>query len=134
MRRRFILRFALVTAACAVGCSPTTSPLDLVGTYTLRSVAGQPLPYLVEQAGQTRVEVVDDLLILASGSTYSEVGHKRITSGGITTVGAVVDAGSFSRRNNDITMGSLLIGSWRGTVEGNTLTLVQQGLTLVYQK
>lgn len=38
------------------------------------------------------------------------------------------------RRGDVITMESLLIGIWSGTINGNTLTLEQQGLTLVYVK
>jgi hypothetical protein len=134
MSHRLAARVALVAATFALGCSPTTSPLDVIGTYVLKSVSGAPLPYQLPGTGPTRVHVLDDMIILTPSGTYSEVGHKLLTTGSAAVVAAPVDAGNFRRRGDVITMESLLIGIWSGTVNGNTLTLEQQGLTLVYEK
>lgn len=74
------------------------------------------------------------MIILTPSGTYSEVGHKLFVTGSTVSVATPVDAGSFRRRGDVITMESLLIGIWSGTVKGNTLTLEQQGLILVYEK
>jgi hypothetical protein len=134
MNHRLAARIALVAAAFTLGCSPTTSPLDVIGTYMLKSVSGSPLPYQLPGTGPTRVHVLDDMIILTPSGTYSEVGHKIFSTGSTVTVAAPVDAGNFTRRGDVITMESLLIGIWSGTINGNTLTLEQQGLTLVYEK
>ena len=134
MSHRHAARVALVVAAFMLGCSPTTSPLDVIGTYVLKSVSGSPLPYQLPGVGPTRVHVLDDMIILTPSGTYSEVGHKLFTTGSTVSLASPVDAGSFRRRGDAITMESLLIGIWSGTVSGNTLTLEQQGLTLVYEK
>lgn len=133
MRRSIAARIALTAAAFTLACSPTTSPLDIVGTYTLRSVSGMPLPYQLPSAGSTRIAVLDDLLILSS-SGYSKLGHKTYTTGGVVNLSAPIDAGSFQRRGRDLTMESLLFGRWHGTIDGGSLTFIQEGLTLVYQK
>lgn len=78
--------------------------------------------------------MLDDMIILTPSGTYSEVGHKLFSTGSTVTVAAPVDAGNFRRRGDVITMENLLIGIWSGTINGNTLTLEQQGLTLVYVK
>jgi hypothetical protein len=134
MSHRLTAKLAVVAAAFTLGCSPTTSPLDIVGTYSLKSVSGSPLPYQLPGAGPTRVHVLDDMIILTPSGTYSEVGHKLFTTGSSVSVATPVDAGNFRRRGDSVTMESLLIGTWTGTIKGSTLTLEQQGLTLVYEK
>jgi len=133
MRRPLVWRSALVAAAVTLGCTEPTSPLDVFGTYTLVSVDAKPLPFALPQTGPTRVELLDDVVFLSTSATYSEVGHKRYTTGGIVSLAAPVDAGTFSRRGTAITMESLLFGQWAGTIEDGTLTLVQSGYTLVYK-
>lgn len=134
MRRRIALRATLLAAALTLACGEPTSPLDLVGTYTLQSVNSMPLPFTLQQTGATKVEVLDDVLFLSSSSSYSAVGHKRYTTNGIVGLAAPVDAGTFSRRGNVISMESLLVGHWEGTIQARSLTLVQQGYTLVYTR
>ena len=134
MRRTTALRAALLVAAFTLACGEPTSPLGLVGTYTLQSVNAMPLPFVLAHVGSTKVEVLDDLLMLASSSNYSSVGHKRYTTDGLVTEVAPVDAGTFTRRGAALMMQSLLVGRWEGTVDGNTLTLVQSGYTLVYRR
>ena len=134
MRRRTASWAILAAAAFTLACSEPTSPLDLVGTYALQSVNAMPLPFTLSQVGTTKVEVLDDQLMLASSSNYSSVGHKRYTSGGFVSEVAPVDAGTFTRRGRTIALQSLLVGHWEGTIDGKTLTLVQQGYTLVYKR
>ena len=134
MRRRTALRATLLATALTLACGEPTSPLELVGTYTLQSVNTLPLPFTLHQTGATKIDVLDDMLFLSSSSSYSEVGHKRYTTKGIVGLAAPVDAGTFSRRGNVIAMESLLVGHWEGTIQGRSLTLVQQGYTLVYTR
>lgn len=134
MNHRLLARVALVAAVFTLGCSPATSPLDVIGTYSLKSISGSPLPYQLPQDGPTAVHVLDDMIILTPSGTYSEVGHKLFINGSMVSVATPVDAGNFRRRGDAITMESLLIGVWTGTIKGSTLTLEQQGLTLVYEK
>lgn len=132
MRRTTALQATLLATAFTLACGEPTSPLDLVGTYTLQSVNSMPLPFTLPYMGATKVEVLDDMLFLSSSSSYSEVGHKQFTTNGIVSLAAPVDAGTFSRRGNVIALESLLVGHWEGTIQGRSLTLLQQGYTLVY--
>jgi len=134
MRRTTLLIVSLVAAVFTLACAPPTSPLGVVGTYALQSVNGMPLPYLLQDAGATKVHVLDDLIILTSSSSFSEMGHKTLTTGSMVSLQVPIDAGTFERRGNTITLESLLFGRWTGSIRGSTLTMVQQGFTLVYQK
>lgn len=134
MRRTTALSATLLATALTLACGEPTSPLGLVGTYSLQSVNSMPLPFTLQQTSATKVEVLDDMLFLSSSSSYSKVGHKQFTTNGFVSLAAPVDAGTFSRRGNVIAMESLLAGHWEGTIQGRTLTLVQQGYTLIYTR
>jgi len=134
MRRTVSDGIVLAAAMLVLACSPPTSPLDLAGIYTLRTVNGLPLPYLFPLAGTTQVEALDDTFTLNPGGTYAESGHKLFDVAGVVTVTYPIDAGNFTRRGDDITFESLIYGASMGTVSNGTLTLVEQGLTLVYQR
>ncbi len=134
MRRTTALSATLLAVALTLACGEPTSPLDLVGTYTLQSVNGMSLPFTLQEYGATKVEVLDDMLFLASSSSYSTVGHKQTTTNGFVILSAPVDAGTFTRRGNVIALESLLVGHWVGTIQRRSLTLLQQGFTLVYTR
>jgi hypothetical protein len=134
MRRPITCCIAMAAVALTLGCGEPTSPLDVFGSYSLQSVNGMPLPFALPQAGGTQVHLLDDVLFLSTSSTYSEAGHKLYTTGGVTSLAAPVDAGTFTRRGTAITMQSLLFGAWDGTVDHGTLTMVQAGYTLVYKQ
>lgn len=134
MRKHFAAGTLLAAAVFAAGCTPLTSPLDLSGVYSLKSVDGKPLPYELPHVGTTTVVVISDAFILNPSGTYAEEGYKSYTTGGVVSVAFPVDAGSVSRRNESVTLESLLFGLRPATIRGGTLTMVSEGLTLVYEK
>ena len=96
MRRTVV---ALLAALSAIGCSAATSPMELAGSFSLKTVNGTPLPYLFALVGSTTVEALEDSYTLNPSGTFREAGLKRFTTNGLVT-----------------------------------LTVVQNGLTLEYQK
>jgi len=134
MRRTLTASFVVVAASLTLGCTPLTSPLDLAGSYSLKSVNGLPVPYTFPADGSTVVLVEDDVFTLNPGGTYAESGQEQVTTAGVPSVRPVIDAGYFTRRNNTVTLESLLVGTRDASIQGGTFTLVQQGITLVYQK
>jgi hypothetical protein len=133
MRRTNTTLIALALVVLTFGCTPLTSPLDLVGTYSLKTVNGDSIPDMLPQHGATTVLVLDDMFTLTTGGTYSEIGHEQITTGGVASVSTLIDAGIFTRRNDALVLNSVLFGDRPASVKNRTLTLVQNGLTLVYQ-
>ena len=65
MRRITIVVALLIGAACAK--EPTSPGSELVGTYSLLSIEGKPLPYTYIDAGQSVTIVFRKLLILKTG-------------------------------------------------------------------
>lgn len=134
MRRTAIAGIGLIAAVFAIGCSPATSPLDLSGLYSLKTINGATLPAVISPPGATTVTVWNDAFTLTPNGTYSEQGYKSSTTAGVTSVSYPVDAGSFTRRDNAITLESLIVGIRPAMLSNGTLTVVDAGLTLVYQK
>jgi hypothetical protein len=134
MRRSVFAGITLVAASFAIGCSPVTSPLDVSGLYSLKTINGAAVPAVISQAGATTITVWNDAFTLTPSGTYSEQGYKSSTTSGVTTISYPIDAGNFTRLDNAITLESLIVGARPATLSNGTLTVVDQGLTLVYQK
>ena len=135
VRRIHVLAIALafVTTGCSKKDSPT-SPATIAGTYTLRTINGSPLPYVVLVVGADKVEAVDDAITLSDAGTWTEFGHVRTTISGVATTTTINDAGSYVRTGTAITLTSPQSGPLSGTVDNGTLTLSDQGLVGVYRK
>lgn len=135
---RSLLLACCVALAVACGGSDSTSPgaVSVVGAYQLKTVNGASLPALISQTSSGKVEVLDDLFTLNADHTYSEVGHLRGTSSnGTVTTSPESDVGTYSSANGSVlftsTAGS---GTTNASVNGNTLTIIESGFTLVYSK
>jgi hypothetical protein len=124
----------LAGMAFALACSESTSTLELTGTYSLTSVNGSPLPFLLPSTGATQVELLSDSYTLTPSGTYSEAGYKRFTTSGAVSLTYPVDAGYFTRLGDEITLQSLLYPVRVGTIRNGALTVVDQNLTLIYKK
>jgi len=121
--------------AGAVACGDSSTGLvNVEGTYTLRSINGVTLPYVVLQTGTDKVEVVDDVISLATNGTYTEVGHTRSTSNGQVSTDTGTDNGTYTTTGTSITLRSSDGTSTVGTVNSGTLTLVDQGLSAVFTR
>jgi hypothetical protein len=118
----------------ALACAPSTSPLDLAGIYSLATVNGQPLPYLLSVTGTTRVELLEDTFRLNPGGTYSETGYRRTSSSTGVTFAFPVDAGNFRRSGDQLMLESLIFPARKARIANGELTIVDQQLTLVYRK
>jgi hypothetical protein len=127
-RRRLVLGALLVLLAA---CGDSTGPETIVGTYSLRTVNGAGLPYVIAQAGADKDELIDDAFTLNEGGTWTESGHLRSTRSGVVTTQSVVASGTYTRTGTAITLtdGS---ESTSGTVSAGTLTISDQGVSAVY--
>ena len=138
MRRTIAGLLTLVVAAFAATfaatCAPPTSPLELAGTYTLMTVNESPLPFAFPPDGATSVEALDDQYILTPSGTFTEAGHKRFTLGSAVSISVPIDAGTFTRRGDTVTLESPIFGTRTGTIRHGSLTLVLGTFALVYMK
>ena len=122
-------------ALLACGGDGSTSPgASIAGAYSLTTVNGAPLPFVVTQAGTYKYEITAETYTLAAGGAYTEVLTDRTTSNGAVTTSTKTDAGRWSTNGTSITLTSPALGAVSGTVSGNTLSLTSQGNTKVFTK
>jgi hypothetical protein len=126
----------VASLAFAAGChdSGTDPNASVGGSYSLRTINGSSLPYLVLQSGTYKYEIVDDAIVLTDAGTWTEIGHDRTTSNGQVSTDVVSDGGTFTRNGTAITLDSPASGSISGSVSNGTLTLADQGIAAVYVK
>ncbi len=126
-----------LVAMLSLGCTEINveGSANLNGTYTLRSVNGQSLPYTVSSSGTTKVERLDDAISLYSGGTWSSTGHIRTTTNGTAVTQAVNLTGPFTSFGTSL---SLRVNETGGTTvavySANTLTIIESGLTSIYSR
>jgi hypothetical protein len=136
MRRLLaVLSFAVV--ACGGSDSPTgPTAVSVVGAFSLKTINGASLPAVLAQTTSGKVEVLDDLFTLNADHTYSEVGHIRTTlSNGSVTTSPESDVGTYTSANGAVQLTSTVgNGTASGSVNGNTLTVIESGFTFVYSR
>ena len=124
MRRLLPFAFAAVALTAACNSDSTGPNGSIVGTYSLRTINGSPLPYQVgynqtitsEQLALNNDGSYSDIAYYSNGTSYQEVGY-------------------YSANNNAITFNDQTDGiTYQGSVSGNVLTEINGGYTAAYQK
>jgi hypothetical protein len=132
MRKRYLIPIVALLAGCSSGVTGITT---VTGSWTLRTINNAALPYTISGSGANKTEVIDDVITLFEGFTYSETSHRRVTVDGQQSTVAVVDTGPYSLFGTSITLtpnsGAL---ARRGLIEGNVMTIVEDGLVQDYKK
>lgn len=135
MRRMLAIACAVATVLLA-GCdsTETTAPTDnaVAGTWNLTTVNGSPLPYTVQST--PKIEVVGDQLVVSADGTFTVSTQLRITNGTTVTTQTETDGGTYSLNGTAATFIFNGGTTGTGTVSGNTLTVAEAGVSLVYQK
>ena len=130
------MKWALICSALLfVACdSGVTGIKTINGSWSLRTVNGAALPFTVSGSGTNKTEITDDVITLFEGLTYQEVIQKRITTNGTAATTTVTETGSFSTFGTSVTLISNLPRERRGLIEGNTMTIVENGMVQAYKK
>jgi hypothetical protein len=136
IRRTFLLLAgALVLGACGGGDDPAGPSLQSIGTYTLSTVNGQPLPAVLLEDATRKVEILSDVVTLRENGTWSETASLRTTTptGAVTTTPSN-DSGTYSVNGSALVLSSGQSGTTMATLLGSSLTIADAGLVLVYVK
>jgi len=122
MRRLVMLALA---STILVSCSAdSTGPNGSVtGTYTLRTIDGQPLPYTFSGG----LRLMSDELTLTSDGSYQDV--SRYSDGT-----SFVDEGDYTNYNGAVTFYSTSGDTYQGSISRDVLTQVLNGYTQVFQR
>jgi len=115
---------ALASTMMAACSADSTGPNgSVVGTYSLRKIDGQPLPYTF--SGGLRL-TSDDLTLMSDG-TYQDV--SRYSDGT-----SFVDEGDYTSYNGAVTFYSTSGDTYQGSVSNDVLTMILNGYTQVFQR
>jgi hypothetical protein len=127
----------LTSAAACSGDSDPTAPTQasITGTWTLQTINGTRLPFIVAQTGADKLELTSDVLTVSGTGSFTQTTTLRLTQNGQVTTQSVADAGTYTlngtaasfRFNSDGSTGT-------GSISGNTLTVTSEGFALVYTK
>jgi hypothetical protein len=123
-----------VTLACMCGCSSDTAGPNAgaeLGTYSLVLLDMQGLPASIMEGGQ-EVEVLSSSLILSTGRRLRMTTTFR-PSPGATPVSNEV-TGSYTLKGNDFTFTYNNGGRNSGTLNGNTIQMLNEGVVWLFQK
>ena len=134
MRRLLPLVMSLAIACGSDSPSQPTSA-SVAGTWSLQTVNGTALPYLITQSGTTKVELVSDVVTAVATGSYTEITQIRTTVDGQVMNESFPDAGSFTLNGTAVVFQSNSDGSQTtGSVSGNTFTLAAEGFAYVYKR
>jgi lipocalin-like protein len=138
MRRLIALVLTVGLVACG---SDATSPsaTSITGTWSLKTVNGAALPFVVFASGTDKEEIVSDVFTLtannASSGAFTQLTTFRITQNGQVASQSLPDAGTYTLNGSAVTLqfnsdSSSVTGAW----SGNTITVTENGLVGVYQR
>jgi hypothetical protein len=133
MMRRFLFA-ALVAVACGGDSTSPTATLS-AGTYTLKSIAGRPLPVVLGQ-GSPSLAIVADSLTIANDEAWSEVTAVQVTQNGQTMTNVTDDNGTWVRSGNTLTLTSVHTNTvvYSGSFSATELDLSDGTLPYVFTK
>jgi hypothetical protein len=121
----------------SVGCFDdySTGVGTVTGAYTLRTINGSPLPHTITVDATTQKEIIDDMITLFSGGSYSRTQHANITVSGQTTSQTNTEAGAYVLLGTSVTLNPSPSGrSTITTIEDRTMTIVENGITWTFMK
>lgn len=128
-------------AVAAVAVLSSCSALDSIGvggrfsgTYELIAVNGARVPALLYQEPGYRVEVLNANFTLEDDGTYSEAGIVRETTNGVSTTSSNSSYGYYDYFNGELTFDESGGRRYYGELDGNTLIIQDQGVTLEYRR
>jgi hypothetical protein len=124
------MKLRLIVLACAalMACTTTTDvSTEFIGTFSMQSVNGSPLPFVVTQTGTSSTSLTSDQLTIADGGTWSETGIERTVVNGQATNNTYADNGTWTRSGSSLVLYSIPSNdtAWSGTFGTNTLSLSQ---------
>ncbi|MBA3889586.1 MAG: hypothetical protein H0X64_03570 [Gemmatimonadaceae bacterium] len=126
----------IVLLAFAAACGDSTGPdSSYLGTYALRSVDGQPVPFTIFASGDDYVRVTGGSLIFDSGDSFTTSLDLSYRFDGTVENESEWTGGTFKRAGNKFTMTDAEGDSYVATYDGSsTMTINADGVVFVFRK
>jgi hypothetical protein len=126
---------AVSVAACGSDTPSDPTPVTAVGTWTLETVNGARLPFVLDQRGNDKVELLSAALDMMASGAFSSTSTERSTIAGVTENQSYVDPGHFTLNGSVVTFVFDSDGGVsRGTIAGESMTFDANGLLVVYRR
>lgn len=132
--RRLIPLVLAVAVACGSDSPTQPTTTSIAGTWSLTSVNAVGLPFVINQSGNDKLELVGDVVTATATGTYTETFSYRETLNGVVTTSSQPDNGTYTINGNAITLNSSTTGPITGALSGNTFTVVDQGFVFLFTK
>jgi hypothetical protein len=131
--RWFAVALLALSAACGSdGTSAPTTP-TLVGTWKLESINGSRLPYVLDQAGSDKLELLEAGLTASASGKFTATSTERTTIAGTVRSQSYVEDGSFTMAGAIATLTFASDGVVvNGTVGGDSLTFGTGNSRVIY--
>jgi hypothetical protein len=110
-------------AACGADKKTTTGPTDVVGTYSLVTIDGSPLPYTVPNNPDNTIIIQSGTVTLNSDNSYTIGGTG--TSDGGDPQAVIADAGTYAFSGSTVTFTSSSHPGLIYTATATTTTLTE---------
>lgn len=135
MRRSLASLALVVLVACGDGSTTAPTNDSVAGTWSLQSINGTGLPYIILQTGADKVEIVSDVVVAAASGSFTQTTTVRTTVSGQATTQSQGDGGTWSLNGTAVTFQFTGDGSTgTGSISGNTMTVAESGFAFVYRK
>ncbi len=131
MRR---LLTTVLTAGLLTACGDATGP---EGAYVLRMVGDQALPVVLVQVLDNKLEITGGVFRINNDNTYVAAYDLRTTEAGAVENTTIAETGTYTVTDSSIqftTSQGAFSGSFSGTISGDDLTIILDGVTWVYSK
>ncbi|MDA1028496.1 MAG: hypothetical protein O3B41_05525 [Bacteroidetes bacterium] len=135
--QRSLLALAIVFALGILGCDSSgdsNSEPDYSGNYILKSVDGESVPVVVFQIGSDKVEVTGGSYRLNSDKTISQSLTFKVTESGVVTTETASRAGTYSNNNSAFLFTYSDNTTDSGSISGDNLTIISDGVSFVFKK
>jgi len=130
--------FLLVALALACGGDNVNGPTteSVAGNYSLTMVNGSPLPFVVAEVRDDKLEVTAGSLSINADNSYALTFGLRETQGATVTTETVTEAGTYHRSSNTLSFHpNDDSGDWSASyASGGTITMGTGGETLVFKR
>ena len=123
MLRRLVMLALACTTMVACSVDSTGPNGSVAGTYTLRRINGQNLPYTLPSGRQ----LVSDQLTLYRDGTYEDVSQ-------YSNASSTFDEGDYTNENGAVTFYSTSGDTYQGSVSGSVLTQILTNYTQVFER
>ena len=122
----------MIAAVCGCG-KGTTEPTTggEIGTYVLVSLNGRAVPTSISE-GSTQIEVISGTLTLGAGGTVQAGTTFRPSPEAAPVTNEV--SGTYSMQGNTLTFSYTNGGRNTGTLNGNTLQMLNEGVVWLFQR